>query len=46
MVKQKVGLAYRVAHFFTYHPWLKILSLLLSVIVWFYAKGEINRFSN
>jgi len=22
------------------HPWLKLISLLLAVIVWFYAKGE------
>jgi len=23
------------------HPWLKFVSLLLAVIVWFYVKGEI-----
>ncbi|MFH1191810.1 MAG: hypothetical protein V1670_06420 [Candidatus Omnitrophota bacterium] len=22
------------------HPWLKLISLFLAVIVWFYAKGE------
>ncbi|HNW40094.1 MAG TPA: hypothetical protein PL125_01705 [Candidatus Omnitrophota bacterium] len=22
------------------HPWLKLISLLLAIIVWFYAKGE------
>jgi len=22
------------------HPWLKLISLLLAVIVWFYVKGE------
>jgi len=22
------------------HPWLKLVSLLLAVIIWFYAKGQ------
>jgi len=30
----------RIASFFTIHPWLKIASLLLAIIVWFYVKGE------
>jgi hypothetical protein len=29
----------------TCHPWLKLISLLLAVLVWFYVKGEINRFN-
>ena len=45
MIKQKVSTGYRFLHLFTYHPWLKLASLLLAIIVWFYAKGEINRFS-
>jgi hypothetical protein len=46
MVKPKIGFSYRFVHLFTYHPWLKIVSFLLAVIVWFYAKGEITRFPN
>ncbi|MCX5710154.1 MAG: hypothetical protein NT088_05475 [Candidatus Omnitrophica bacterium] len=45
MAKQKVSLIYRFSHLFTHHPWLKIISFLLAVIVWFYVKGEITRFS-
>jgi hypothetical protein len=46
MSKQKTGLGHRLAHIFTYHPWLKIISLFLAIIVWFYVKGEITRFLN
>jgi hypothetical protein len=29
----------------TDHPWLKLISLILAVLVWFYVRGEINRFN-
>jgi hypothetical protein len=45
MPKEKIGIGYRIVHFFTYHPWLKIIALILAVIVWFYVRGEINRFN-
>jgi len=44
MPKEKVSLAHRIVHWFTYHPWLKIISLILAIIVWHYVKGEINRY--
>jgi len=28
-------------NWFTHHPWLKIIALLLAVIVWFYVRGEV-----
>ena len=46
MSKQNVSIIERIIHLFTYHPWLKLISLALAVIVWFYARGEMARFSN
>lgn len=43
MPKEKVNLGYRVIHWFTYHPWLKIIALMLAVMVWFYVKGVTSR---
>jgi hypothetical protein len=45
MVKEKVSITYRITHWFTHHPWLKLISLALAIIVWFYVSGEINRFN-
>lgn len=45
MPKEKVSIIYRVAHFFRYHPWLKLIAFVVSVIVWLYVRGEIRRFS-
>jgi len=36
----KTGVFFRIISFFTTHPWLKLVSLLLAAIVWFYVKGE------
>ncbi len=44
-MKKKVRLRYRINHFFTYHPWLKLISLVLAVMLWFYARTEISRFN-
>lgn len=45
MPKAKVSVIRRFAHFFRYHPWLKLIALVLSVFVWLYVKGEIKRFN-
>ncbi len=45
MLKKKVSLGYRINHWFTYHPWLKLVALILAILVWFYVKEEINRFN-
>jgi len=45
MAKQKINLGYRITHLFTYHPWLKLIALMLAIIVWFYVKDEINKFN-
>lgn len=42
MAKGKIGIIYRVTHWFTHHPWLKLIALILAVMVWFYVKGEIK----
>jgi hypothetical protein len=41
----RVSIWFRVKHLFSYHPWLKVISLLLAVMVWFYVRGEISRFN-
>lgn len=45
MPKEKISLDQRFRHWFTHHPWLKLIAFMLAVIVWFYVKGEINRFN-
>jgi hypothetical protein len=45
MPREKVGIGYRILHVFTYHPWLKLISLILAVVVWFYVRDEISRFN-
>jgi len=45
MAKDNVKLGYRIMHWFTYHPWLKLISLVLAILVWLYVKGEISRFN-
>jgi hypothetical protein len=42
-MKNKIRLKYRIKHWFTHHPWLKIISLFLAIVVWFYVRGEILR---
>lgn len=34
-----------ISSWFTYHPVLKLISLILAVIVWFYAAGELKQFN-
>lgn len=41
MGKKILNFIYRVPHIFTYHPWLKLISLALAIIVWLYIKEEI-----
>jgi hypothetical protein len=45
MAKEKIGIGGRILHLFTHHPWLKIISLILAVIVWLYVRDEIGRFN-
>jgi hypothetical protein len=45
MVKEKINIGCRIKHLFTHHPWLKIIALGLSVMLWFYVQGEIGRFN-
>jgi hypothetical protein len=40
MKKEKIAFGYRIKHIFTHHAWLKIVSLVLSVMVWFYVNGK------
>lgn len=45
MVKVRVSLEQRIKHWFTHHPWLKSISLVLAILLWFYISGEINKFN-
>lgn len=44
MAKSKVTLQSVVLHWFTYHPWLKLIALALAALTWFYVKGEMDQF--
>jgi hypothetical protein len=38
--KNQKNIFLRIAGLVSRHPWLKLISLLLAVIVWFYVRGE------
>lgn len=40
MTKKGLSIVHRILHLFTYHPWLKLISLILAVIVWLYIREE------
>ncbi len=42
MKKENVTLSSRIKHLFTRHTWLKIVSLALAVMVWFYVAEKIR----
>ena len=44
MSKARFNIFYSLTHIFTYHPWLKVISLILAVILWFYIKEEMLLF--
>lgn len=44
MLKNKISALLRVKNQLVSHPWLKLIALILAVIIWFYVRGEINRF--
>lgn len=45
MPKPRLSWKTIVTHWFTYHPWLKIIALVLAILTWFYVRDEINRFN-
>jgi hypothetical protein len=44
MSKENITLGFRIKHWFTYHPWLKIIALVLAIMAWFYVSQEISNF--
>jgi hypothetical protein len=44
MTKEKITLGFRIQHWFTYHPWLKVIALILAIMAWFYVSQEISDF--
>jgi hypothetical protein len=42
MAEDNVSLGYRVKHWFTHHPWLKLIALALAVMLWLYIKGSLG----
>jgi len=40
----KKNIISKFASWLVYHPWLKLIALLLAVILWLYAKGEMSNF--
>jgi hypothetical protein len=45
MPANKANLRERIIHWFTYHPWLKLIALILAILVWFYVGGELEKFN-
>ncbi|MFH1507650.1 MAG: hypothetical protein ABIG46_04380 [Candidatus Omnitrophota bacterium] len=44
MTKKRNSLKVQLANFITYHPWLKVLALLLSILIWLYVNSELNKY--
>lgn len=44
MAKIRVSLWHRIGHGFTYHTWLKAVSLLLAILLWLYVRDQLNRY--
>jgi len=42
MAQGRINLEFRVKHWFTHHPWLKLIALVLSVMLWFYVSAQIS----
>ena len=45
MTENKADIKKIIAHWFTYHPWLKLIALILAILVWFYIGGELQKFN-
>jgi len=43
MAKEKSKTKFDLVFWITSHPWLKIISLALAILVWFYVSGVIGR---
>ncbi len=43
--RERIGIRYRIKHWFTYHPWLKLIGLVLAIMTWFYVRAEISKFN-
>lgn len=43
MRKDNPGLFKQLFSFIIAHPWLKLFSLILAILVWFYVKDQISR---
>lgn len=43
MTQKRTRSQLKILHWFTHHPWLKLISLLLAIIVWLYVKEELLR---
>lgn len=45
MAKERVTFKQCLIHWFTYHPWLKLIALILAIMAWLYVQGEISNFN-
>jgi hypothetical protein len=43
--EKKVNFLKSIKHWFTWHPWMKLIALIIAVMVWFYVQGEIGQFN-
>ncbi len=45
MLKKKTSFLAKILVGIISHPWIKIISLALAIMIWFYARSEISRFN-
>ena len=44
MSEEKSSFIKKPLYWFTAHPWLKLIALVLAIMVWFYIQGEISKY--
>ena len=37
MAQEKISFGFRIRHLFTYHPWLKLVALIISIVLWYFV---------
>ena len=45
MPEEKLTLVNKIFLWIVSYPWLKLISLVLAILLWFYAKGEVEKFN-
>ncbi len=43
-MRSRINLKEIIKHWFTTHPWLKLIALILAIMLWFYIGEELRKY--